>query len=83
MSKIQPFKEKKEKMDSRSFTKFLLVNVIWIIFTMYLYGMSLHYFPEPIHVGFGQYFALSEGVILLGFLGFFILTSITIVRRRK
>lgn len=44
----------------------LFFTVIYIFFIMYLFGMAKVYYPDPIHLGLGQYIDLGAGVIYGG-----------------
>ena len=66
MGKIKPDKGTTKKETKMSFLHWTIFTLIYIIFLMWLSGMGQHYFPEPIHVGVGQYFDLSTGVLILG-----------------
>jgi len=42
----------------------LIILCITTFITMYVYGMTRVYFPEPLYMGFGQYLDLSVGIII-------------------
>ncbi|KKN47251.1 hypothetical protein LCGC14_0664720 [marine sediment metagenome] len=44
----------------------MFVLMITITASMYIYGMTSHYFPDPVHIGFGQYLDFATGIIILG-----------------
>ena len=83
MNKIQPTTDKKKSMDMKTFRNWILLELVWILITMYIYGMLTAYVPEVIHIGFGQYLSIREGILLLMFLGMFILTGISLRRGSK
>lgn len=66
MGKIKPDKGTTKKETKVNFLHWIIFTLIYIISLMWLSGMGQHYFPEPIHVGFGQYFDLSIGILILG-----------------
>lgn len=67
MVKSKRKKNERKKENIRQRLIYLLIfTVLYAVFLMWSYGNVNHYFPEPIHVGLGQYFDLSIGIIILG-----------------
>lgn len=58
------------KMEGRNVKKrvkkyhWLIILCITTFTTMYVYGMTRVYFPDPLYIGFGQYLDLSVGIII-------------------
>jgi len=48
--------------------QWIILLAITIVVAMYIYGMTSHYFPFPVHLGFGQYMDISTGVVIIGLL---------------
>ncbi len=42
--------------------------IITVFVAMYVYGMTTVYFPDPIHLGFGQYLEVSVGIVIIALL---------------
>lgn len=61
--------------------KWIVIFIISIIFAMWIYGMAGHYFPEPVHVGAGQYFDIAAGITIIGLI--LVAVLITIIFRKK
>jgi len=62
--KYNPKKANTKKNDPESSLRtWILFTISYIFMIMYLSGMAEVYFPDPIHLGFGQYIALAAGVI--------------------
>lgn len=59
--------KKKLKGIKKKLKKYKWVGILTVsIFaTMYIYGMAKIYFPDPIHLGAGQYLDIAAGVIIL------------------
>jgi len=65
------FKKKMKKY------KWIFILIISVVIAMYIYGMANHYYPEPVHIGFGHYMDISTGVTIIGLLiSAFVLTII-------
>lgn len=76
---VKPAKRgKKEELSSKDWLHYTIFVTIWVLFVMWLYGMADTYFPDPIHIGFGQYLDIAQGIIILGFTVFFIFSSVRI-----
>lgn len=52
----------------------LIALIATVFVSMWIYGMTSVYFPDPLDIGFGQYLDLSIGIIIvtLFLLGFII-----------
>ncbi len=48
--------------------QWICILAITVIVAMYIYGMVKHYFPDPVHIGLGQYIDIATGVIILALL---------------
>jgi len=48
--------------------QWLIVLMLTVFAAMYVYGMSNHYFPEPVPLGGGQYIDIATGVIIISLL---------------
>lgn len=46
----------------------LIILIITIFVAMYVYGMTTHYFPDPVHIGLGQYLDIATGIIIVALL---------------
>lgn len=76
--KKKPKSERKDKI-----IKWVVFTLIYAIFLMWVSGMILHYYPDPVNVGAGQYFDIYIGLLILGGSVFFIFASILINKLRK
>lgn len=65
--KMKKIKQKMKKMKIKKYHWAILL-VISIFIAMYIYGMTKHYFPEPLHMGFGQYTDIATGIMIIGLL---------------
>ncbi|MHA1251741.1 MAG: hypothetical protein ACTSRP_17255 [Candidatus Helarchaeota archaeon] len=75
-------KKKTKKIGKEKILHFLIFTVIYVIFVMWISGMGQHYFPQPIHVGFGQYLDLQVGIYLIG-LGLYFPLAMLIYKKSK
>lgn len=57
---------KSNEYDGHSLKTWIILTIVYIGVLMWLYGMTRIYFPDPIHVGAGQYFDIGIGVLFLG-----------------
>jgi len=59
-----------KKEIKRKFKKYqwVILLAVTILFSMWIYGMTTHYFPEPISLGGGQYIDIATGVVIIGLL---------------
>lgn len=48
--------------------QWVTILIISIFIAMYVYGMVKIYFPDPIHIGVGQYLDIATGVTIVGLL---------------
>jgi len=57
-------------MDNKLKKKYqwICIFTITVLITMWVYGNAKHYFPDPIHLGFGQYIDLASGIIIVSLL---------------
>lgn len=46
----------------------LIILSITVFITMYVYGMTRAYFPDPIYMGAGQYLDIGTGIVIVGLL---------------
>ena len=68
IGKVQSKRSKKKTNPEINIKRWVIVLIITVFITMWIYGMTAHYFPTPIHVGLGQYFDISAGVVIIGLL---------------
>lgn len=62
----------------------LITLAITIVVSMWIYGMTSVYFPEPYHIGFGQYIDLGVGIVIFTLvISGFIVTAIFKRKKRK
>lgn len=61
----------------------VIILIITVVFTMWLYGMATVYFPEPIHLGLGQYIDIGTGVIIIALFMFGIIISMKFGKKRR
>lgn len=62
----------------------IIILAFTVVLAMYIYGMTAHYFPEPLSLGAGQYFDIGKGITIVGLLlAGVILTKIKIKKKRK
>ncbi|KKN04917.1 hypothetical protein LCGC14_1092570 [marine sediment metagenome] len=59
------YKNIKKKMTKY---QWVFILIITVFVAMYLYGMTKVYFPDPVHLGAGQYLDLATGIILISLL---------------
>ena len=45
---------------------FILIATVFV--AMWIYGNAIHYFPAPVHIGFGQYLDIATGIIIVALL---------------
>lgn len=83
MSKVQSKRGKKAIYQKEKTTKWILFTLIYGVILMYLYGMSRIYFPDPIHVGFGQYFDIGIGILFFGLLFYMFIIGVLINKLKK
>ena len=81
IGKVQSKRSKKKTNPEVNIKRWIIVLIITVFITMWIYGMATHYFPTSIHVGLGQYLDISVGVVIIGLLfsGFII----TIIFKKK
>lgn len=63
--------------------QWMIVLAITVFTAMYVYGMSNYYFPEPLHVGAGQYLDLSVGIIMISLLFAGFIVGILFKKKKK
>lgn len=82
MSKKRKYKPAtgKKPEEENSLRNFILFSIIFIGLMMWLYGMSAAYFPDPIHIGFGQYIDIGTGIVWGGIMLYSII-SILVFKR--
>lgn len=59
------------------------ILTITVLVAMYVYGMTTHYFPNPIHLGAGQYIDIATGVIILAILFSSFIVAIIFKKKKK
>ena len=62
--------DKKTKKKRKRMKKYywLIILVITTLTTMWVYGMTTIYLPEPLDIGFGQYLDIGTGIIIVSLL---------------
>lgn len=68
IGKVQSKRSKKKANPEINIKRWVIITILTVITTMYIYGMTKIYFPTPIHIGGGQYFDLGMGIIVFGIL---------------
>ncbi len=63
-------------MNFKGIVLYIGVSIPYIIVMMYLYGMTEHYYPDPVEFLPGQYIHVGIGIILFGTIMFIIISSI-------
>ena len=59
--------EKKVKRKMKKY--YWLIGIITtILVSMWIYGTTSVYFPDPLYIGFGQYIDVAVGIILVSLL---------------
>lgn len=43
----------------------LIILITTVFVSMWIYGTTSVYFPDPLYIGFGQYLDLAVGIILM------------------
>lgn len=61
----------------------IITIIIYTIFLMWITGNALHYFPEPAHIGLGQYLDFATGLIYISIFVYGILFVYLINRLRR
>ena len=84
IGKVQSKRSKRKTNPEVNVKRWVIITIATVIATMWLYGMTKIYFPNPVHLGGGQYFDLGMGIIVFGILlcGFLI-TVIKIKLKNK
>ena len=62
MAKKKKGKNLKRKMKKY---KWVIILILTTLAAMYIYGMATVYFPDPIHLGAGQYLDLATGIVII------------------
>ena len=68
IGKVQSKRRKKETNPEINIKRWVIITLLTVAATMYVYGMTKIYFPTPVHLGGGQYFDLGMGIIVFGIL---------------
>ena len=68
MGKVQSKRSKKETNPEINVKRWVIITILTVVATMWLYGMTKVYFPTPVPLGGGQYFDLGMGIIVFGIL---------------
>ena len=66
--KVKSKRSTKKANPKINITQWIIVTLVTVIATMWLYGMATHYFPNPVYVGGGQYFDIGIGIAVFGLL---------------
>lgn len=84
-SKVQSKRNKKKGSQRANKTQWVIITIFTVIVTMYIYGMTTIYFPNPVHLGGGQYFDLGIGVVIFGLLlsGFIITIMVNKFKKKN
>ena len=61
----------------------LIVLCITTVIAMYIYGMTKVYFPDPVHIGAGQYLDIATGIIIVSLLFSGFIIAIIFKKKRK
>ncbi len=75
--KIKTLKRKMKKY------QWIIILILTTIAAMYVYGMTIVYFPEPVHLGAGQYLDLATGIVIVVLLLSGMIISIIFKKRKK
>ena len=83
IGKVQSKRSKKKTNPEINIKRWVIITLLTVGATMWLYGMAKIYFPTPVHVGGGQYFDLGTGIIVFGILSCGLLLTITYNKFKK
>jgi len=81
--KVQSKRSKNKANPKINITQWIIITLVTVVATMWLYGMATHYFPNPVHVGGGQYFDLGMGIVVFGILLCGLLITIMVKKFKK
>lgn len=73
-------KSTKKKLKEYQWICFLVISVV---VAMYVYGMAAHYFPEPVHLGAGQYLDIAAGITITGLLLSAVIITVVFKKEKK
>ena len=63
--------------------KWVIILILTTLAAMYVYGMTIVYFPEPVHLGAGQYLDLATGIVIVALLSSGTIITIIVKKRKK
>ena len=63
--------------------KWVIILILTTLTAMYVYGMTIVYFPEPVHLGAGQYLDLATGIVIVVLLSSGTIITIILKKRKK
>jgi len=63
--------------------QWIIILLISIALAMWVYGMAGHYFPDPLHIGFGQYVDIATGITIFGLLLVAIIITIVFKKNKR
>lgn len=70
------------KRKLKKYQGIIILIIITVPVTMYIYGMTEVYFPDPIHMGAGQYIDVATGVIIMALLLSGVIITILFKKKR-
>lgn len=85
----QNYKDVKNKMSIKNIKKkvkkyqWVIILAFGVLIAMWIYGMTEHYFPTPVHIGAGQYLDLATGIIIVSLLFAGIIIGILFKKKKK
>jgi len=71
------------KKELKKYQGIIILLIISVPVTMYIYGMTEVYLPNPIHIGGGQYFDIATGVIVIALLLSGVIIAILFKKEKK
>ena len=83
IGKVQSKRSKKKTNPEVNIKRWIIITLLTVVATMWLYGMTKIYFPTPVHLGGGQYFDVGMGIIVFGILLFGFLITIMVNKFKK
>lgn len=75
----------KNKNTKRKVKKYhwLIILIVTTVITMWVYGNTKIYLPEPIHIGFGQYLDVGTGIVIFSLIFLGIILGILFKSQKK
>ena len=85
VGKVQSKRSKRKANPEINIKRWIMITILTVVATMYIYGMTKIYFPVPVHVGAGQYFDLGMGIVVFGILlcGFLITIMVNKFKKKN